>query len=213
MDEPSADADAGFLPPKPSGPQPDLGGGAEARGQGPASGYAPPAHAQPSYPPPGAEAASPQAGFGQPAAWQQGGQWAQPAPVPDNGPAIAGLVLSISAIALLLFSVGLSTIISLGCAALGVYYSRQGRSRVDRGETPKHRGVAQAGFVVGIVALVLSALATVFWTIFAILYATDEGFRDDLEDDLDGDGDSPDGFETSLKLGVAALRLVACLLR
>ena len=67
------------------------------------------------------------------------------------------------------------------CAGLGIFYSRRGRSRVDRGETPKHRGLAQAGFIVGIVSLVLSVLATAFWTFFVIAYATDDEFRRDFE--------------------------------
>jgi len=122
-------------------------------------------------------------------------------------------VLSITAGTLLLLSVGASTIISVVCAALGIYYSRKGRARVDRGETPKHRGVAQAGFITGIVTLVLSILATIFWVVLAVLYATDEGFREDLENELDGGGSSPGGFETTIRLGAMAARLLISLLR
>jgi len=118
----------------------------------------------------------------------------------------------VTAGALLLISAGTSSIISIVCAALGIYYSRTGRARVDRGETPKHRGVAQAGFVTGIVTLSLSILATIFWLLFAIIYATDEGFRQDLDDELDGGGSTPDGFETKIRLGATAVRLGASLL-
>ena len=92
---------------------------------------------------------------------------------------------------------GISSIVSVVCAGLGIFYSLKGRRRVDRGETPKHRSLAQAGFVTGIVTLVLAVLATAFWALFGILYATDEGFRQDLEDDSDGSGD---GFQTSVRL-------------
>ena len=216
--------ETGFLPPEPAGPEPDLG----AR---------PPA-SQPSAPPPGQEGFAapmrhePQGGQqeqGYPPAQQQlgwsqqpppaGGQHHQPQPwsypqgqaVPDNGAAVAGLTLSITAGALLLLSVTTSTIISVACAALGIYYSRKGRDRVDRGETPKHRGVAQAGFVTGIVTLGLSIFFTILWVLFAILYATNEEFRDDLKDELDESG-SPERFETSARVGAMAIRLVTSLL-
>ena len=110
-----------------------------------------------------------------------------------------------------MLSVTTSTIISVACAALGIYYSRKGRARVDRGETPKHRGVAQAGFVTGIVTLGLSIFFTILWVLFAVLYATDEEFREDLKDELD-DRSSPEGFETSLRVGAVAIRLLASLL-
>ncbi|MDQ4048029.1 MAG: hypothetical protein M3131_01405 [Actinomycetota bacterium] len=196
----------GFLPPEPSGPEPDLAApghrpqqdapddhGFLPPQQAAAHGYAPPP--QPSQPP-SADAVLGPAGT-----------------VPDNGDALAGLILSASAAGLLLLSVGMSSIISVVCAGLGIYYSRKGRARVDRGETPKHRGVAQAGFVTGIVALVLSVLMTIIWVTFAILYATDESFRQELEDRLEGDESSPDGFETAVPLGITALRGVALLLR
>ena len=79
-----------------------------------------------------------------PAGWQQPQpQWGwQPQPtVPDNGPAVAGFVLSLTAIGLLVLSAGLSSIVSVGCAGFGIFYSLAGRRRVDRGETPKHRGL------------------------------------------------------------------------
>jgi hypothetical protein len=123
------------------------------------------------------------------------------------------VILSVFAVPLPVLSVGASSIISVTCAALGIYYSRKGRARVDRGETSRHRGMAQAGFVTGIVALVLSILMTIFWAALAIVYATDEGFRDELKDELDDDSGSPEGFETAIPLGLAAIRATALLLR
>ncbi len=84
-----------------------------------------------------------------------------PAPrVPDNGPAVAGFVLSLVAGGLLLLSAGFSSVVSIGCAVAGMVYSRKGKRKVAAGETPKHAGLAQAGWIIGIVSLVLSLLAT-----------------------------------------------------
>lgn len=224
-DEGDSGGHAGFLPPEPSGPEPDLGTGpGDIAPEPPAPrhlGFAPPAGHDTHAPPPEASP-PPQQQPGWSAPHQSGGQPGQPQQwgypgqqaVPDNGAAVAGLSLSITAGTLLLLSVGISSIISIVCAVLGIRYSRLGRERVDRGETPKHRGVAQAGFVIGIVALVLSILGTLLWLLVAVLYATDENFRQDLEDELDGgDSDPPRGFQTSLQLGAMAIRSLASLLR
>ncbi len=98
------------------------------------------------------------------------GYW-QPQPsVPDNGPAVAGFVLSLVSMGLLLLSFGLSSVVSLGCAVAGTWLSRAGKAKVRRAETPKHGGLAQAGFVCGIVGLVLAA--TLFWVLVIVLSAT-----------------------------------------
>ena len=212
----------GFLPPEPAGPEPDLGIPPQAPQPQAAAGqegFSEPAHAGPhggqqqEYPPAQQQlgwSQAPPAGGGQP---HQPQTWSYPQgqAVPDNGAAVAGLTLSITAGALLLLSVTTSTIISVACAALGIYYSRTGRDRVDRGETPKHRGVAQAGFVTGIVTLGLSIFFTILWLLFVILFATNEEFREDIKDEFEESG-SPEGLETSLRVGAAALRLVASLL-
>ena len=136
----------GFLPPKPPGPEPELG-------------ERPAQHA---YPP------------------QQ--QWAYPQqPVPDNGQAEAGFVFSLVSLGLLVISAGLSTVVSLGCAIAGIVCSRNGKKKVDAGETPKHRGLAQAGFVIGWVSLVLSILATVGWALALAFAIADEGIDPDPE--------------------------------
>ena len=137
--------------------------------------------------------------------------WAwQPAPrVPDNGDAVAGFVLSLVAGGLLLISVGLSSIISITCSGLGIFYSRRGKQRVDRGETPKHRGLAQAGFITGIIGLGISILATLAWVLVLVMYTTNEEFRRDFDDEIEGDGS---GFETSVRAGALAIRSVVALL-
>ena len=201
-EEAGGDLHGGFLPPEPGGPEPDLSRDTPRREAPDQHGFLPPQEAAAH-----GYAAPPQPSGPQPA------QWSGTASEPDNGDAIAGVILSVSAAALLVLSVGASSIISVVCAALGIYYSRKGRARVDRGETPRHRGMAQTGFVTGLVTLVLSILMTIFWATLAILYATDEGFREDLKDELDEDESPPEGFETAIPLGLAAIRATALLLR
>jgi hypothetical protein len=121
--------------------------------------------------------------------------------VPDNGSAVAGFTLSVVSGTLLIISVGFSSLLSVIGAALGIFFSRRGLKRVDRGETPKHRGLAHAGFVVGIVSLVLAVLATAFWTIFVIAYATDDEFRRDFDNDPQFNG-----TESAIRIGGVAAR-------
>ena len=177
--------DAGrYLPPEPGGLEPDLG---------------------PAPPPPEPQPPPAQAGWQAPQQAQQQGGWtpppagwypppAQPQPwvyqpqppkEPDNGSAVAGFTLAVVGGALLLLSAGISSIVSVVCAGFGIFYSLRGRRRVDRGETPKHRSLAQAGFVTGIVTLVLAVLATAFWLLILILALTDEEFQNDLENDFE----------------------------
>ena len=164
MEERSGEsADQGFLPPEPAGPEPELG----SRPQ-------PPPPSQPptqtyGYPPP-------PPGYG----YQQ---YAYPqAAVPDNGQAVAGFVFSLVSLGLLVISAGLSTIVSIGCAIAGIVCSRNGKKKVDAGETPKHRGLAQAGFIIGWVGLALSILATIAWALVLGLAIADEDFTTDPEE-------------------------------
>ena len=157
-----------YLPPQPAGPEPELG----AR---PAPPPPPPGPQAPTYAPP-AQAAPPE--------YQQ--TWGYPQqPQADNGPAVAGFVLSIVSVALLFLSAGLSSLISVGCSIFGIVYSRKGKKKVEQGETTKNAGLAQAGFIVGIVSLCLAVLATLIWTAVLVAAATDDDFRDDLEREFD----------------------------
>jgi hypothetical protein len=184
-----------FLPPEPAGAEPDLSARpAQPPPPPPAPqphgtyGYPPPAPVQPpvygyqppppGYPPPG-YAYQPQWGY-------------PPQPrVPDNGQAVAGFVLSLVAIGLLLISFGLSSIVSLGCGIAGVICSRNGKRKVDAGETPKHRGLAQAGFIIGWVGIGLSILATAGWIVAIAAGAFDSNSSSD-----------PQGFESLVSLMV-----------
>ena len=117
-------------------------------------------------------------------------------------------MLALTAIGLLLVSAGLSSIVSVGCAGFAIFYSLKGRSRVDQGLTPKHRGLAQAGLIVGIVSLVLALIATAGWI---IIFSSDE-LLDDLERELeDQDGGEGGGFETKVRLAGVLARACACL--
>ncbi len=106
-------------------------------------------------------------------------------------------VLALSGVGLLMFLAGFSAPITLVLGILAIFYGRRGTRRVDAGETTKNRGLAQAGFVVGIVTVVLSLLAAVGWALFFI-------YADDLDFDDPGAPGNPDGFE-------AAARAVAVL--
>jgi len=198
MDEERRD----FLPPEPAGPEPELGQAPPppppAQPQAPPPGYAPPQGAwqqpPPGYPPP-------QAGWQQPPppGWGYAPQPAQP----DNGAAVAGFVLSLIAGGLLFVSAGLSTVISVGCAIFGIVYSRKGKKKVDSGETTKNAGLAQAGFIIGIVSLVLAVLATLVWILILVAAITDEEFRDDLEREFDSDS-----ITALLRIAAAAGRML-----
>ena len=170
--------DTRFLPPEPPGPEPELSG----RPAPPPQPQQPPAQQPPpqqtyGYPPPPPQGYAypppPPPGYGYPA------QWAYQPPVPDNGQAVAGFVFSLVAVGLLVISFGLSTIVSLGCAITGIVLSRNGKRKVAAGETPKHRGLAQAGFIIGWVGLGLSILATAGWILAIVLSAGDESFNID----------------------------------
>jgi hypothetical protein len=150
----------------------------------PPPGQAPPPGQPPGYgypPPPPGQAYPPPPGYGYPPGATGPPGYAYPPPwgypqqsVPDNGPAVAGFVFSLVAGGLLIISGGFSSIISIACAIVGIVYSRKGKRKVDAGETPKHRGLAQAGFIIGWVSLGLSVLATIAWTLILAFAIADE---------------------------------------
>ena len=220
-----------FLPPEPPGPEPELGGAQPE--QQPPPPPAPHPYQQPPYP---QHAYGPHPGYGQPPppppqpppygqppppgwgpppppGWQQqppGWGYAQrPDEGPDNGPAVTGFILSVSAAGLLFLSGFLLTPISLIMAVIGIFVSRNGRKKVDKGETRKHRGLAQAGFIVGIVTAAITAFFTLIFLAFIIAVIASEDFRQELEEDPDG-GDST---RAALLVAGAAVRLAAMALR
>ena len=174
-----------FLPPEPAGPEPDLSE-SKVEPAPPAPppqpppqqtyGYPPPAPGYPQAPPPGYQQLPPP-GYGgyqaPPPGWGQPPQWAWQPPVPDNGQAVVGFVFAIVSVGLLVISFGLSSIVSVGCAITGIVCSRNGKRKVDRGETPKHKSLAQAGYVVGWVGLALAILATAGWILLIVFGEVD----------------------------------------
>ena len=132
-----------FLPPDAGGLEPDLGGGAPTPPAAPQpqaqGGWQAPQQAQ-SYPTPqeqlGWSPPPPPGWQPQPPPPQQ--PWAyQPRPAtPDNGVAVAGFTLSVVAATLLLFSAGVSSIVSVVCAGLGIFYSLKGASGSIAGRLP-----------------------------------------------------------------------------
>jgi len=177
-----------FLPPQPAGPEPELGSAPQP--EAPPGGWQPPQHAQQP----------------QPQTWQQPPPGAaytpQPAqPVqPDNGPAVAGFVLSIVAGGLLVLSAGLSSVVSLGCAITGMVYSRKGTQNVASGKTTRHESLAKAGWIIGIVSLVLSVIATISWTVLLL----DEEAREDFEREFD----NSESVRAGLRAAAAAGRVL-----
>jgi len=187
--------EGGFLPPEAVGPEPDLAEPAVVRLKG---GFAPPSAATPPRPRTTPEWQ---------AAQQQG--WA-PAPTgPDNGSAVLGFCLALSSVGLLVVSAGLSSLVSLALGIVGMLQGSKGKRLVRDGHTQKNKDLAQAGFVIGIVATVLAALATLFWTGIAIAVAVDEGTRRDFQQQLDDRRGEPAVLTMTV---VGALRLIGLFL-
>lgn len=156
----------------------------------------------PQQPPPG-YAQQPPPGYA-PTAWQQ----PVTPPQPPNNEAVAGFTCGIIGVSLLFFTAGLSTIVSLALGIVAIPYSRKGKRNVEEGRTLKHKSLASAGFVIGIVAVVLSLLATITWVLIFALVDWDE--IDDSNDDP-FDGDPFDGdFQSAvfLRVAAAAIRLL-----
>jgi hypothetical protein len=161
----------------------------------------PPGGEQPPQPPP-EYPHPPPPGYHQP-------RWQPPAPQqPPNNDAVAGFTCGIIGVSLLFFTAGLSTIVSLVLGIVAIPYSRKGKRNVEEGRTPKHKSLASAGFVIGIVTVVLSVLATIAWVLIFALVDWDE-IEDSDDDPFDGDPFDND-FQSAvlIRLAAAAIRLV-----
>jgi Domain of unknown function (DUF4190) len=98
--------------------------------------------------------------------------WAQPAPAPPgNGQAIASLCLGAGGLFMLLTGFGVLFFLNLPCSILAWVFGVIGKRRVDRGETDQHRGLAQAGLIMGIIGTVLGLVALAAWIVFIALAA------------------------------------------
>jgi ABC-type Fe3+ transport system permease subunit len=116
---------------------------------------------------------------------------------------VAGFVLAMVGAGLMVLSVLLLSFVCVVLAVLAIVYSRRGKRKVEAGETRKHKGLAQAGYVVGIVTLVIAIPVTLLEIVFVIAYATDEQFREDFQDDWDQE------FNNTILLVVPILRGLA----
>jgi len=210
--------DEGFLPPEPSGPEPDLGGGQTPpqpqqpqQPQQPPPGYQPPPTYQPPppayQPPPAPPPHQPPPVYHPPApAYYPTGSWQPPyAQQPGNGPAVAGFVVSAVSAALWLFSAGFATPLSIPGGIVGMVLARQGKHKVEDGETTKHKDLATAGWWIGIAVIVLSVISTIVWVLIFVLAANSDStsFNDNLKQDLQ------DSQSSVVRLGLLAVALAA----
>ena len=127
-----------------------------------------------------------------------------------NGAAVWALALGITALALLLLSLGSLFILSLPCSAAAWVFAVRARRQIDSGATKQGEGQATAALWLGRIGVIAGVAAMV---VFIALVASGfdfEQFRDDLEQELDrrrerqGGGDG-NGVRTSLEqLRVAA---------
>lgn len=105
-------------------------------------------------------------------------------PQPPNNDAVAGFTCAVVGGALLFFSAGLSSILSLVLGIVAIPYSRKGKRAIAEGRTAKHKDLANAGYVTGIVVIVLSLLATIAWVLlFALVDWGEIDSGDDPQDD------------------------------
>ena len=121
-------------------------------------------------------------------------------PQPPNNDAVAGFTCAVVGGALLFFSAGLSSIVSLVLGIVAIPYSRKGKQAIAEGRTAKHRDLANAGYVTGIVVIVLSILATIAWV---LVFATVDW--DEIDD---SDEDPFEGDQVVLRVLAAAVRLL-----
>ncbi|MFD8675914.1 DUF4190 domain-containing protein [Streptomyces seoulensis] len=154
------------VPPPPIGPN---GPGVPPYTPAPPAGYGYPTHPGPQgYPGPQSYP-----GYPQPPAYG----WGAPmGPVPQNNAGTAALVLGILSIVLFCLYGVASLILGVIAVILGV----QGRRRADRGEAT-NRGQAQAGFVLGIIGIIVGVVTLALFIGILVFAAHKEDSRQDDE--------------------------------
>lgn len=159
VENPPRDDREAWLPPEPPGSRPDAGAA-------PAGAPLPPSPGSPGPPVYGAPGGVP---AGAPAAYGE----------PGNAEATAALVLGIVSVTMVVLGFFLITLpIAVICGVIAIVLGRSGKRKVDRGETRRNRGHAQAGFVMGIVGTALGLLGVVG---FILLIALSEEFQQGFE--------------------------------
>ncbi|MFJ8733451.1 DUF4190 domain-containing protein [Streptomyces bauhiniae] len=156
------------VPPPPIGPNgPGLPPYTPAGAPTPPAGYGYPSH--PGYPGP-PSSPGPQ-GYPQPPAYG----WGAPmGPVPQNNAGTAALVLGILSIVLFCLYGVASLVLGVIAVILGV----QGRRRADRGEAT-NRGQAQAGFVLGIIGIIVGVAMMALFIGIIVFAAHNQDSRQD----------------------------------
>ena len=98
--------------------------------------------------------------------------WQPRAPQANNDLAVAALALSLASLAVLVvgtpFTFGFSMLLSGPLAIAGLVCGLIGKQKADRGEAGA-RNMAQAGFVLGMVSLVLHVVAVVLGVALIVL--------------------------------------------
>jgi hypothetical protein len=166
----------------------------------PAPTYAPPSGAAPRYAPPPAAPPPAEAGARTPP------PFLAPGP-PGTGAAIASLITGVAGLVLFVLSgFGLVFILNLPASIMAWVLGIQGRRKVDRGETDQHRGLAQAGLVLGIVGTAMGVLAIIGWV---IAITTSEELRDELRKQLEEASKGDQFLHGALYATWVVVRLVA----
>jgi hypothetical protein len=117
-----------------------------------------------------------------------------------NGLALTSLVLGILGAALTVLTFGLGFVFALPCSIAAWICGAQARNRINLGETAVGRGQAQAGYLLGVVGVVLGVLAAAGW----ITFLATGGSFDDLREDLERNA-NPDAREALVRAACAWL--------
>ncbi|MGK2878098.1 MAG: hypothetical protein ACSLFF_05925 [Solirubrobacterales bacterium] len=114
-------------------------------------------------------------------------------PLPTNGYAVAGMIVSGTSLGFLFLSAGVLAPLTLLSSIVGTVLGHKGKTDFDQGKAVQQRDVAVAGFWTGIAGIVLAILAIAAWAALIIfLISIDEtsssfDWHDELMDP-DGQG-------------------------
>jgi hypothetical protein len=107
---------------------------------------------------------------------------AQPAAPPQtNGLALTAVILGAVGIGLTVITAGLGFLFSLPCSVGAWICGAQARTRYDLGETSTGRGQAQAGYVLGVLGVVIGVIAAVGWIVWLASGGDLEQLQRDIE--------------------------------
>jgi hypothetical protein len=106
---------------------------------------------------------------------------AETAPPQTNGLALTAVILGAIGIGLTLITAGLGFLFSLPCSVGAWVCGAQARTRYDLGETSTGRGQAQAGYILGVLGVVIGVVAAVGW----IVWVANGGDLEQLQRDIE----------------------------